>query len=194
MLKDTTDLMHPNENDLTPAYIHYARFDIFMVSLYCNSQIDAFLNTKARVICLDATGNIVSNQNGKRTFYYSAVFKSELTNNIIPVFQFFSQRHDIPALSGIISEFDRDMKLASNSSKACISVVIVDFSFALMNAVSIGINKCSLFLYIELTHRIFVKQELMPLEITIIASCSVHVIKFFSNKLKEKTKHNKFSF
>ena len=84
----------------------------------------------------------------------------------------------------------RDLKLFSGSSLP-ISVVTVDFSFALMNAVCRSFNDCSLFLYLELAYRSFVLKESLPIKLTVIASCSVHVIKFFCDKLTNLTRPQK---
>ena len=124
----------------------------------------------------------MKNQGGKRTFYYAAVYRSDLTKNIIPVFQLFSEKHDIPSLSDVLSIFNRDLKVHSGS-KNPVSMVTVDFSFALMNAVCKSFNDCSLFVYLELVYRTFVKKEPTPMPLTVIASCSVPVIKLFSDKL-----------
>ena len=88
-LRDLTNLLDPTIDDPTPAYIKYLRLDAFMVSLYCESQMESFLQCKNRIISIDATGNMVKNQDKKRTFYYAAVYRSELTGSIIPLIEFF---------------------------------------------------------------------------------------------------------
>ena len=101
-LRQLTNNMPRTVDDPKPAYIKYMKSDCFMMSLYFDIQLDTFLQTKHKMISIDATGNIVKNQNGKRTFYYSAVFRSELTNNIIPVLEFFSEKHDIISISDVL--------------------------------------------------------------------------------------------
>ena len=188
-LKELTDLMPSSEKDQTPQYIKYVRGDQLFVSWYCNSQLDALMQNRTRVLSIDATGNIVKNKNG-RVFYYSAVFKSEITGDIIPVLQFLSCKHDVPSLSSPLAMFMRELRLFSGEVNP-LSTVVTDFSFALMNAVSLSINNCSLLIYLDLAYRKFVELKEIPVDITPIASCSVHVIKFFSDRLKDFNKRSK---
>ena len=75
--------------------------------------------------------------------------------------------------------------------KMLISIISVDFSFALINSVSRAFNDCSLFIYIDLAYRLFIKKEDLPISLVTIASCSVHVIKFFCDKMSSLPKSPK---
>ena len=114
-LRDLTNNMNATEDYPTPSYIKYLRLDCFMVSLYCNSQLESFLQCKDRLISIDATGNVVKKQDNTRTFYYAAVYRSELTGAIIPLMEFFANRHDIASLSDILTCFNRYLKIFSGS-------------------------------------------------------------------------------
>lgn len=153
-LKELTDTMPSTELDLTPSYITYIRTDAFMTSWGCVSQIDAFLQNKERVVSIDATGNLTRSwgPDSKRQFYYSIVYRSELTNSIIPLHQFISTQHDIANLSNCMSIFSRKLNLVSGRTNP-IDTAVVDFSFALMNAISLSFNQCNLLLYIDMTYR-----------------------------------------
>lgn len=52
-----------------------------------------------------------------------------------------------------------------------------------MNAISKAFNDCSLFVFIDLSYKVFIKKEMVPLKLTVIGSCTAHVMKFFCNKL-----------
>ena len=174
--------MKSNEDNPTPSYIRYLRIDCFIVSLYCNSQLESFLQCKDRLISINATRNVVKKQDNTRTFYYAAVYRSELTGAIILLMEFFANRHDIASLWDISTCFHRDLKFFSGS-KCPMSIISVEFSFALMNSVSRAFNDCSLFIYNNLAYRLFIKKEDLPIALVTIASCSVQVIKIFSDKM-----------
>ena len=110
-LKQLTEGMPSTLNDPTPNYIRIIRADTFVVSWYCDTQLDYFLYNKERVVFLDATGNISKSNEEKRQFYYTAVYKSEVSNEIVPVFDLLSCEHDIPSISYPLGKFYRDLKL-----------------------------------------------------------------------------------
>ena len=192
-------------HDPTPNCIRFIRMDNLCVSWGCKSQIEAFLQNKDRVISIDATGNVVTtketvldNQFGddadcspvvpkpgkkRRPFYYSLVYRSELTNEVIPLYEFISSNHDINTITFLLGILNRKMK--KFSAKTCpIKTIVVDFSFALMNSVTMAFNGFNLFVYLEVVHRKFISKDPIVDEFTLVSSCSVHVIKFFADRLK----------
>lgn len=188
-LKEITDLMPSTDQDLTPSYIKFVRCDEFICSWGCKSQLDALMQNKARILSIDATGNVVKNIGG-RAFYYSGVFRSELTNEIIPALQFFSCRHDVANITNVLNLFMRELRLFSGLDNP-LTLVVIDFSFALMNSVSLSLNNCSLIIYLDLAYMQFIENKPLPIKLTCLASCSVHVIKFFSDQLKVFDRHHK---
>ena len=159
--------------------------------------MECFLQNKTRIVSIDATGNVVNSKSGKifqnlpentalankRQFYYTAVYRSELSQEIVPIFQFIASDHDVASLSSIFNIFARKLRLFA-SKESPIDVIVVDFSFSLMNSVSVAFNGCSLPIYLDYAHRKFALNLEILIELTIIASCSTHIIKFFSDKLK----------
>ena len=181
-LKELTDNMPSESHDVTPSYIRYIRADNFMVSWGCFSQMDAFMQNSSKVVSIDATGNVVKNVDGK-IFYYSIVFKSKLSNDIIPLYQFLASKHDIPNITSCLAVFVRELKIFSGQERP-ISEIVIDFSFALMNSVCIAFNNCSLLIYLDILYRQCIQNMPPVCSLTYISSCSVHVIKFFTDKLK----------
>ena len=180
-LKNLTDNEPPSQTNLTPSFIRYIRADELAVFCMCRTQIDCFLQNKRREIYLDATGNLTkSKYSEKRQFYYALVYRSELSNEIVPLAEFISSSHDVENLTTLLTICSRELKTSTSRS---MDLITVDFSFALMNAATLAFNQCNLFNYLQLIHQKFIKGDLDMLKVTIICSCSVHVIKFFSDKL-----------
>ena len=190
-LKELTDNEPKTPNNPCPKYIRYIRADELSVFWMCDMQIDCFLQNKARIVSLDATGNVTKSKGStKRQFYYSMVYRSEISNEIVPLSEFISSSHDINNLSTLLSICSRELKKSTGQSNS-IDVIVIDFSFALINSASLAFNQCNLFCYLQLWYQKFVKNELENINLTIIASCSVHVIKFFSDKIQPADKEKK---
>ena len=190
-IKELTDKMPSTPADITPSYIKYIRMDSLSVFWCCESQIDLFLRYSDRHVSVDATGNITRSTDTKRKqFYYSIVYRNMLNNEIMPVMQSICSNHDISNLSNIFNLFSRELKISSNKNNP-VELITIDFSFALMNAISLAFNGCSLYLYLEQAYRKFVLNE--PINLTVIASCSVHIFKFVCDKLKVCSKEAKNS-
>ena len=182
ILKQITDKIEPSASDLTPSYIRYIRADELGVLLYCNSQLDAFLETNSRMLFVDATGNISSSKGKSRQFYYSGAFKSKKNNFTIPAFEFISSKHDIASLGSQMKFFARDLSLRANNSTP-VKIVVTDFSFAIMNSVSLAFNDCSLLIYLDMIFKLIAKGENAYNNLTILATCSTHSIKFIADKI-----------
>ena len=59
------------------------------------------------------------------------------------------------------------------------------------NAVCLAFNDASLFAYLDLAYRVLIKKQYYPFKLTVVASCTVHVMKFFSAQIKEMPKELK---
>ena len=187
-LKEITDTEPPSPTNLTPSYIRYVRADELAVVWGCQTQIECFKQNKIRIVALDATGNVSKTKGcNKRQFYYSMVFRSELSNEIVPLIEFLSSSHDIENLSNLLSLSSRSLKKHS-SQESHVDTIITDFSFALMNAATLAFNKMNLFSYLETCHKKIIKGELKQHKIVLLASCSVHVIKFISDRISVENK------
>ena len=191
-LKKLTDLMPSSQADVTPAYIQYLRCDNLLVSWGYNSQIEHFLANKSRVVSIDATGNLTRSfhDGARRQFYYSIVYKNDITGDICPLMQCISSSHDVSSLLNPFNIFSRKLKLISNSQNA-IKVAVLDFSFALMQVASQAFNGCNLYIYLLMMHKKVILNETLHLDFVVLPSCSTHVIKFISDKSKDLQKDHK---
>ena len=189
-LKQTTDLMKPSDSDMTPQFIQYIRSDIFTVAWFCQTQIDYFIASKCKVVSVDATGNLPrsANNTGIRQFYYSIVYRSPITQEILPIFQCISSCHDVASLNNVFQIFSRMLKLTSPNS---LKVLTVDFSFALMQTLSQSFNGCDLNIFLLLIYSQIIEKKNQYIKFVMLASCSTHVLKFFTDKLKKFDKNSK---
>lgn len=171
-LKRLTDLMEPSPSDLTPSYIQFIRADSFMVTFWCQTQIEYFVASNCKVVSVDATGNMTRSlfDGKRRQFYYSIVYRNPLSGDITPIFQCISAFHDVASLTNAFRIFSRSLKLTSPNS---LKVITVDFSFALMQTLCQSFNECNLYVYLLLMHgKVSGKSQTAHLEFKILASCS----------------------
>lgn len=185
LLKLYADQLEPSENDPTPGFIRMIRTDTFLVSWGCNTQMNIYSKSSDGVLYFDATGNISRSKSsaGKRQFYYSLVFRESQTYEIMPLLEFISDQHDIASISAVLQTYCGEMKKELNSQTP-VKAIVTDFSFAVLNAATIAFNGCNLYLYLESLHRVYVQNDPLPYTLTVLAICSTHVLKFFTDKIK----------
>ena len=158
--------------------------DSFGVYWYCNTQMNCFMQNKKRVVHLDATGNVVQQMGEKRTFYYAMVYRSELSSEVVQIFELLSSKHNVSSLSSYLRDFRNDI-CEYLGQKSPIKTIVVDFSFALMNAVSLAFNDCNLAMYLDFVYDCTVGGQKTKHEFVYIASCYVHVMKFMTSQISK---------
>ena len=100
----------------------------------------------------------------------------------MPAFENISSKHDIASLGSQMKFFARDLSLRANNS-APLRIVVTDFNFAIMNSVSLAFNDCSLPIYLDMIFKSIAKDENAYNNLTILATCSTHLIKFVAVKI-----------
>lgn len=130
-------------------YIH-SPFTPFSVAFYMEEQVKAFVRNCARgnstILHLDATGSIISRISAEGPPYYYCLLLAELN---MPVLDLLSRSHAAFRICGAIQEFLSECRSFSPGSILQPSLIVTDFSLALIYAVLKAFNKMSLISYLN---------------------------------------------
>jgi hypothetical protein len=144
----------------------------------------------------DATGSVMK-KIGRQSmpYLYSIVCHDAFTKSIIPVAEFFTTSHSSLSITNELN-FIRDTlitKIVSIKKKPLASVVVTDFSWALINAVINSFNKCSILQYLNWSfdYLVLKKQNLANVMPVILYLCAVHFLRIIIKKAKIQCLNNK---
>lgn len=119
--------------------IYFSPEQLFLYQRY-NRKID-----KTGMLSIDATGSLIRNikkPDGSMQFLYLYQAVIPFKGKILPVLQMVSEKHDTNILSYWLREWLR-------CGGSCPKEVVIDYSFALLNAVALSFNNCDLNTYVE---------------------------------------------
>jgi len=119
----------------------------FYVHIYTEEQLNV-LNKKDIIVHFDATGSVVRKPKGvkcKRVLYYAIVVNKN--NSILPIAEMISSVYDTIAISIFLKQFQHFVR--SKTFAWPLFSVIVDWSWALMNAIFNEWNKMTISQYLE---------------------------------------------
>ena len=131
----------------------------------------------------DSTGCVFRNVSGqKQPYYYAIVCHDEINQHIIPVAEFVSTSHSSLAISKFLMEinsiFEQNM---TKRNESVASVVVTDFSWALMNAVMHEMNRCNILNYLNWSFEILYKNNLDATFLKVMRTklfiCATHMLK-----------------
>ena len=137
---------------------------------------------------IDATGSVHRKVNSqKAVFLYSTVCHDKQRKQIIPVFEFITTVHTAESLSKFItfavSRIDQNNLLNKEISVA--PIVVMDFSYAIVNAVLNSINKCSLTKYVDNCFNVLTEIHQGEIMRTHVYLCSTDFLKSMIKKSKQ---------
>lgn len=122
-------------------------FDKFYCMYWSPMQLDLYKDImKTKVpLSIDATGSVVRklkrpNNQSSAIFLYQAVVPT--AEGIFPVFQTLSEKYDANTISYFIKEWLRSGAPVPHET-------VTDFSFALLNGISLAFNECNLKTYVN---------------------------------------------
>jgi hypothetical protein len=130
------------------------------------------------VLHLDSTGTVVRRiPEQKQPYLYSAILAGEN----IPVMEFITTDHRSFSLSAKLEYFLADCREMNHGMVVLPTVIVTDFSYALINAVLISFNKMSLLAYLKLTYESLTSGKSLK-SLTILALCCAHMMKAVANR------------
>ena len=146
------------------------------------------IKSKNPIWYIDATGSIHKKLNSQKApFLYSAVCNDAINKQTIPVFEFVTTSHTSESISKYIKfSVNRIQQNPGRGQLFSVApIVVMDFSFAILNGVLDSINKCSLTEYIQFCFElIFNKKTDIKMYPTFIYLCSTHYLKNIIKKTK----------
>jgi hypothetical protein len=146
------------------------------------------IKLKNPVWYIDATGSIHKKLNfQKAPFLYSAVCNDIKNKQTISVFEFVTTSHTSESISKFITFAVNRIKQNPGKMQlfSLAPIVVMDFSFAILNGVLNSINKCSLTEYIQFCYElIFNNKTDLKMYPTFVYLCSTHFLKNIIKKTK----------
>lgn len=167
-------------------YIQDVALSPFSVTFYMEEQVQALVRTCGRgndtVLHLDATGSIMSRIPQEGTPYYYCLLLADLN---LPVLEFLSTTHNAFRICAALQQFISQCRAISPSCIIQPSVVVTDFSLAMIYAVIEAFNKMSLISYLSCTFEILkgMATEMEITSLTFVALCCAHMVKTISRRL-----------
>lgn len=159
-----------------------------LLNFYGIFQVEIWdkLNVINSVWFFDATGSVHKDiRMQKKPFLYSLVMHDEKNKCILPLAEFISTAHDQVSISRYLTSIKS--KLDINRIKVAKSVV-VDMSWALINATLLSLNYCNLPNYINWCYYILFKPDKISLSNAIntrVFLCSTHFLKIIIKRAKK---------
>lgn len=141
--------------------------------------VDASRSKTGCVLHIDSTGSVIKKiPNQKDPLLYSLF----LANHGIPIMEFITTDHRSISISAKLDFFMAACRDHANNGRPILpSMVVMDFSYATINAVLICFNKMSLTAYLHATYEMLTTGKSMNF-LVVIALCCAHVMKAISNR------------
>ena len=183
-LREYLKKVQPSVDDPSPNYIrHLHQSDTgISVDWYTAEQAKMLQEQpKPAEVYFDVTGSIVRNQESeKRILYYALVLTDSKSGCTSPIFESMGTNHDAATIGSKLALWKSNLKL--DTKKKLIKTIVVDFSFALIHAICLGVLETDFIRYLESS----LKNEIA------IKICSSHLIKSWHNALCETSSPKSF--
>lgn len=190
---------HITSKGETDIYCRRISLDPFSVSAYSNEQFEC-VNLLAQSggihIFFDGTGSLVRHS-GKKVFYYAGVLPSKIDRNdmkekarLLTTVEFISGEHDSFNIGLHLREYKHEYHKKFPQKKWPIKHLTGDFSFAILNAVSVEWNNMKLIIYINTVYKL-VNDEISLDDVessgivTFIQLCCGHLSKTHANDVNK---------
>ena len=164
-------------------YIQSIGHTPFHVVCFTERQVNVFVsacrNKIGCVLHIDSTGSVIQKiPNQKDPLLYSLL----LGNQGIPIMEFITTDHRSISISAKLDFFMAACRDHANNGRPVLpSMVVMDFSYATINAVLICFNKMSLTAYLHATYEMLMSGKNTKF-LVVIALCCAHVMKAISNR------------
>ncbi len=137
----------------------------------------------------DATGSIITDILGEKTpLLYSMVCHDTVTETIIPVYEFITTSHSEDNLAKFLGSLRRKFRREIPSQKyfSLAPIVVMDFSWASINAVLDAFNLCNIDQYIRWSFDVLFKKGSVTEAVQVLVYlCSTHMLKLTADKVKK---------
>lgn len=177
-------------------FIQGTGLDPFYVVSYTERQITAYLQSvkgkRNSVLHFDSTGSVIKKvPNQKQPYYYSLV----LEDVSIPAVDFITTRHNATWICGLLEIFLYSVRECNGGKHAQPSVIVTDFSYALIYAALFAFNKMTIISYLRATYNDCISANPQKRKsYTHVCICCAHMMKAVASRLvriehsKEKRK------
>lgn len=173
-------------------FVQSIRSDPFGMLLTSTIQLKiwSMIQEDAPILFFDATGSILKDIPGQsKILLFSLVAHDKKNRLIVPIGEFFTTSLTSRTISNFLSEFKDLMaiNLHSRVLNKFPKIIVLDFTWANINAILEAFNKVTIFQYIQWAEELICKgnykvNNLMNVKIFL---CSTHFLKIIINKVKK---------
>lgn len=145
----------------------------FYVYIYTEEQLNT-LDKNDIIAHFDATGTVVRKPKDikcKRILYYAIVVNKNST--VLPIAEMVTSVHNTTAISIFLKTF-RHFVQSKRFTWPLFSVIVVDWSWALINALMSEWIMITLSIYLENVYSVLSKKESLPSNLIIVHNCCAH--------------------
>lgn len=158
----------------------------FHIYIFSKEQTTVLSGFKEAILHLDATGSIIRHpcKENKRVYYYAGVIQIPLTKRVCPIFEMVTSNHDAGSISAWLFNF-KLYYLTNKNRWPAFTRVVVDFSFAFINAVILAWNNIDLSTYLQVTFEFVHQNKELPPNFIFIHLCCFHIFKLMSTLISD---------
>jgi len=169
--------------DNIKGYIQSIGVDPFLVVFYLEQQLQYYVKrckTGALVVHMDCTGSVMrSVPQQKRPYYYALV----ADEGSLPLCEFITTRHYHAWIMTNVEFFLTHAADVNGGRRITPYCVVVDFSFAMIHAMLLAFNRCSLTRYLQMAWNNVNSDVTSPFPQTIVKLCCAHFVKAAATRL-----------
>lgn len=152
--------------------------------MFSQEQLD-IIDINDRIAHFDATGSVVHKPRDiycKRIMYYAIVVKK--SESIIPIAEMITSEHDIASISILLKKY-RQFAEVNRRKWPLFKVVVVDWSWALINSLMNEWNRCDITEYLERVYSSLDNGSPIEDTLLIVHTCCAHFMKPVSSYIQK---------
>ncbi|XP_048512535.1 uncharacterized protein LOC125501306 [Athalia rosae] len=164
-------------------YLRYVSLPLTAM-MFTEAQLEIIEKSKGTVVHLDTTGSVVRKPphlNYKRIYYYIIVTKHK--ESVIPIAEMVTSEHNINSIATFLKKY-RFFVQQKLHAWPFVAAVVVDWSWALMNAIFSEWNHMTVGEYLNMAYK-YITIGQRPKNVVIVQSCCAHFMKRISMIIKK---------
>lgn len=148
----------------------------FFVHIFSKEQLMILQSLPDVILHLDATGSIIRKPfpDSKRVYYCAGVVQVTTNNTVCAVMEMVTCNHDAISIASWLFNF-KCYFLSNKNKWPVFRKVVVDFSFAYINAINLAWNNIDMASYLQITFDFVNKGKELPENFIQIQLCCFHI-------------------
>ena len=143
---------------------------------YLEEQLEYFIDRCKDgrfVLHFDSTGSVMRHMLRQKQPYYYAVVGAD---HSFPICEFITTRHFHAWIMTMLDMFLNDARYLNGGKRVLPALFVIDFSFALIYAVLLAFNRCTLSHYLQLAwNNVKAQEQSWPFAHVVVKLCCAHL-------------------